>query len=159
MSNELLDQQIEKELKALSELEILTKQPMPLTVNGKEYMISPLTFNEWAELRLWVKGDKLKRFREMVKDLSPQGRIEVEKKFWSEIQFNDISMYTHVAEAVLEWIFVSIRINDPEITRDELKSWNNVAFNKALGLIYVVNDLLTWVEDDSSKKNDTVAPN
>lgn len=112
----------EQQQERSEDLEVLVNTPEVLLFEGKEYKVYPLDLMAMTLLRRWAKSRIVSETRENIKLLGDDIPPEMIGRIWDSTygQLRDpmISDAMECPEAIIYWLFLSIKSGDDSITEE-----------------------------------------
>ena len=135
--------------------------PIPITLDGKEYMLSPMVRGDYKKFLAWVKSEHIELGQQTAKGMD----VEVQKYLMSETRKEVAAMTwtsTHVLrqmadlEGSIFLIWLGIQHCHPEVTREQVCSWlkDDTAYDSAIEAY----DRLQGLQEDASPVKKCKAP-
>lgn len=102
----------------MNEVNKITGNGMNITLNGKDYILSPLTINDIGEIEIFAKAERIKALLLVNPSLSIKEQIEIMKTSLSPEEVEGVTSSIHGA---IYYIWLSLKHAQPDILLSEVK--------------------------------------
>lgn len=127
----------------MSEVNKITGNGINITLDGKDYILSPLTINDIGEIEIYAKAERIKALLLVNSALTIREQIDIMK---TPLTPEEIEGVTNSIHGAIYYIWLSLKHAQPDITLDEVKklvSRDNL------------RDILNLVDSFTTPKNET----
>ncbi|GIK14999.1 MAG: hypothetical protein BroJett002_37060 [Candidatus Brocadia sinica] len=127
----------------MNEVNKITGNGINITLDGKDYILSPLTINDIGEIEIFAKAERIKALLLVNPGLSIKEQINIMK---TPLTPEEIEGVTNSIHGAIYYIWLSMKHAQPDITLDEVKklvSRDNL------------RDILNLVDSFATPKNET----
>lgn len=127
----------------MNEVNKITGNGINITLDGKDYILSPLTINDIGEIEIYAKAERIKALLLVNSALTIREQIDIMK---TPLTPEEIEGVTNSIHGAIYYIWLSLKHAQPDITLDEVKklvSRDNL------------RDILNLVDSFATPKNET----
>lgn len=127
----------------MNEVNKITGNGINITLDGKDYILSPLTINDIGEIEIYAKAERIKALLLVNSALTIREQIDIMK---TPLTPEEIEGVTNSIHGAIYYIWLSLKHAQPDITLDEVKklvSRDNL------------RDILNLVDSFTTPKNET----
>jgi len=105
--------------------QIAAASPRVVKIAGKEWFISPLTQEEWAEYMAWIQDEWLAVHKRNAADLEPEDRTAVLKQAFDQagrmtLQSIQSQTITESPSGIFRLVWMHLRRRHPDITPEKV---------------------------------------
>src|SRR5574337_165391 len=102
----------------MNEVNKITGNGINITLDGKDYILSPLTINDIGEIEIFAKAERIKALLLVNPGLSIKEQIDIMKTSLAPDEIEGVTSSIHGA---IYYIWLSLKHAQPDITLDEAK--------------------------------------
>ncbi len=127
----------------MNEVNKITGNGINITLDGKDYILSPLTINDIGEIEIYAKAERIKALLLVNSALTIREQIDIMK---TPLTPEEIEGVTNSIHGAIYYIWLSLKHAQPDVTLDEVKkliSRDNL------------RDILNLVDSFATPKNET----
>lgn len=127
----------------MNEVNKITGNGINITLDGKDYILSPLTINDIGEIEIYAKAERIKALLLVNSALTIREQIDIMK---TPLTPEEIEGVTNSIHGAIYYIWLSLKHAQPDITLEETKK-----------LISRENlrDILSFIDSFTTSKNES----
>lgn len=118
-----------------------------LDLGGKVFTFAPLTYKDWAALEKWVRFYDYYAIRDVDGNTDAAKHV-LDKCLGKAVSMAELDRYLALPSGQIELIYLSVRRNHPEATKDELAEL--VTFGELENVVEVIQRLSLPTPEEGS---------